>query len=75
MAKKNGKSLPVASNMAEKISPAIDKGHWHEAEERRYRAEDGLRVLQRAEECRKDKQLMADIKRLAKSQMKVLGKI
>ena len=73
MAKKNGKSLPTASNMAEKIAPVIDKGH--EAEERRYRAEDGLRVLQRAEECRKDKQLMADIKKLAKSQMKVLGKI
>ena len=70
MAKKNGKSLPVASNM-----PPVETSGKHEAEERRYRAEDGLRVLQRAEECRKDKKLMADIKKLAKSQMKVLGKI
>ena len=72
MAKKNGKSLPVASNMAEKMPVP---SNISEVEERRYRAEDGLRVLQRAEECRKDKKLMSDIKKLAKEQMKVLGKI
>ncbi len=42
--------------------------------ERRYRAEEGLRALQRAEEFRKDKQCMKDIKALAKEQMKVVTK-
>ena len=68
MTRKNSKSLPVASEM-----PVESKKH--EAEERKYRAEDGLRILQRAEECRKNKSLMADIKKLAKEQMKALGKI
>lgn len=43
--------------------------------ERRYKAEDGLRAIQRAEEVRQDKQLMSDVKALAKEQVKALGKI
>lgn len=62
------KKLPTTLSMPEKVK-------YDEANERRYQAEDGLRILQRAEECRKDKQLMKDIKALAKQQMKALGKI
>lgn len=44
------------------------------ARERRYKAEDGLRAIQRAEEVRKDKTLMSDIKSLAKEQVDNLKK-
>lgn len=43
--------------------------------ERRYKAEEGLRTLQRAKECEADKGLMRDIKALAKEEMKKLKKI
>lgn len=43
-----------------------------EARERRYRAEDGLRSLNRAAEIKRDKSLMKDIKCLAKDQLKAL---
>lgn len=45
-----------------------------EARERRYRAEDGLRTLNQAEEIRSDKQRMGDIQALASEQMKSLKK-
>ncbi len=48
--------------------------HHDNARERRYKAEDGLRTLQKAEECRKDKSLMKDIKALAREQMKAVSK-
>lgn len=51
-------------------------GPTHSAEDkkrmRRYRAEDALRTLTRAEEIRADKELMGDIRALAKEQMKTL---
>ncbi len=40
--------------------------------ERKYRAEEALRTLTRAEECKRDKALMGDVKRLANEQMKSL---
>lgn len=40
--------------------------------ERKYRAEDAIRTLQRAEEIRKDKTLMRDVKTVAQEQMKQL---
>lgn len=40
--------------------------------ERRYRAEDAMRTLARANEIRKDAELMAEIAALAKEQMKTL---
>lgn len=43
--------------------------------QRRYAAEDALRTLQRAEECRRDPQLMRDVKQVAKQQMAVLKNV
>ena len=45
------------------------------AAERRYRAEDGLRTLQRAEEIKADKGLMADIKAHGQKQMATIAKV
>jgi hypothetical protein len=44
-------------------------------DDKKWRAEDGLCTLQRAEEIRKDKALLKDIKALAKEQVKALSKI
>ena len=68
MAKKSRK-LPVAS-LGSAVPTASDK-----EQQRRYQVEDSLRTMQRAEEIRKDKILMKDIKCLAKEQMQSLGKI
>lgn len=43
------------------------------AEEKRWRAEDDLRALNRAEEIRKDAKRMAEVKRLATEQIKSLS--
>ena len=45
------------------------------ADMRRFRAEEALRTLQRAEEIRSDRGLMADAKRLAAQQARALNKI
>jgi hypothetical protein len=37
--------------------------------ERRYRAEHGLRILTEADEIRNNKEIMSDVKQLAKEQM------
>lgn len=42
--------------------------------ERRYQAEDGLRTIQRANDIKKDKALMKDIKGLVKEQVKAVNK-
>jgi hypothetical protein len=60
-------SLPIATEVGESKE--------HEARERRYRAEEGLRTLERAEECKRDSGLMKDIKKLAADKMKALKKI
>lgn len=62
-------NLPIAT--AEVARPSKES----EARERRYRAEDGLRALERAKECKSDKQLMGDIKALAKEKMQALKRI
>lgn len=46
-----------------------------EGRERRWRAEDALRTLSQAEKYKGDKQLMNDVKALAKEQMNDLKKI
>lgn len=43
--------------------------------QRRYKAEDALRDIERAEGHKKDKELMSDIKSLAKEKMASLKKI
>lgn len=40
----------------------------------RYRAEDALRTITRAEECKRDKDLMRHVKALAKTQVKAVCK-
>lgn len=40
----------------------------------RYRAEEALRTITRAEECRRDKPLMREVKKLAKTQVKAVCK-
>lgn len=63
--------LPVASTPCYPSKPSkaeLDR-------ERRYRAEDGLRSLQRADEVKNNSELMGDIKTLAKEQMAALKKI
>lgn len=43
--------------------------------ENKYRAEDALRTLTRANEIRKDRTLMADVKKCANEQMKTLSSV
>ena len=73
MAKVNSKSkktkMPVEA-LGSSVPTASDK-----ARQRRYEIEDGLRTMQRAEEIRKDKSLVKDIKTLAKEQMNALSKV
>jgi len=45
------------------------------AREKKYRAEDDIRTLQRAEEIKKDKERMTAAKQVAKSQIQDLKKI
>lgn len=45
------------------------------ARERKYRAEDDIRTMQRAEEIRRDKERMKAVKDVAKEQMNGLKKI
>ncbi|HEX5508930.1 MAG TPA: hypothetical protein VFX37_10545 [Pseudolabrys sp.] len=40
----------------------------------RYRAEEALRTITRAEECKRDKALMKHVKKLAKTQVKAVCK-
>lgn len=43
--------------------------------DRKYRAEDALRTIQRADEVRRDAALMRDVKKLAKEQVRALNKV
>ena len=45
------------------------------AQERRWKAEDALRTIQRAKDYEKDKQLMNDVKSLAQEQMNSLKRV
>lgn len=78
MAKKTkAVKLPVATgNVSEGPSDtmSISRNAKYEAEERRYRAEDGMKTLARAEEIRRDKPLMKDIKSHAKTIQKAICK-
>lgn len=47
----------------------------YEARERKYKAEDALRDIERAETHKRDKGLMKDVKCLARDKIKSLGKI
>lgn len=69
---KSKKAVPVRI-VSEACSPVSNKGY--ETRERKYRAEDALRTMQRAAEISSDKTLMKDMQALAKEQMAALSKV
>lgn len=60
--------LPTTTDMAQGM-PRVSQ------EERRYRAEDALRVIEKAETHKRDKSLMRDVKGLAKERVESLKKV
>jgi F0F1-type ATP synthase epsilon subunit len=76
MAKKKG--LPVANKpIPVKIvsDTAADRPKIDEAREKRWRAEDDMRVMKQAEEIRRDKDRIKAMKEVAREQMKELKKL
>lgn len=71
------KALPTEPLKASTVPEATiaRRSHDDEARERRYMAEDALRTMEKAEQHRKDKSLMRDVKQLAKEKVKCLSKI
>lgn len=69
------KPIPVqiVDTMSPKVSQKSDSDY--EARERKYRAEDALRDIERAEKHKSDKALMGDVKKLAKEKVNSLKKI
>lgn len=65
---KNG--LPIAETAAAPYKPSKKE----EERERRYRAEHGLRILTEADEIRNNKEIMSDVKQLAREQMQTAKK-
>lgn len=72
MAKKSRK-LPVASASVPECMPSKPTSAQKE-QERRWKAEDALRSIQRAEEVKRDKDLMKDVRELATEQVNNLKK-
>lgn len=72
MAKKF-KSIPVAMPIDSPCS-SYKPTKADVERERKYQAEDALRTIQRANEVKKDKDLMKDVKALVKEQMKAVSK-
>jgi len=73
MHKKKSK-LPIAKPSTVEVAEPYPRTREQKERERRYAAEDGLRAIQRAEEVKSNKQLMADIKALANEQVSNLKK-
>lgn len=65
-AKQTKSSLPVASTAEVSYKPTAED----KARERRYRAEEDLRTMQRADEIKKDKDRKSAMQELAKEQLK-----
>lgn len=63
--------LPVTDTSA-KVLPASPK---MDEQEKKWRTEDALRTIEKAEEHKRDKGLMKEVRSMAKSKMKNLGKI
>lgn len=71
---KASKSKPIPVRIvSEAVAPSTDKSY--EARERKYKAEDALRDIERAETHRRDKALMSDVKKLARNKVKSLKDI
>jgi hypothetical protein len=58
---------PVKSAAKDKGVPMPSRNTM-DADEKRWRAEDAMRTLMRAEELKKDKKLMSDVQKMAKEQ-------
>lgn len=58
--------LPVVENAVAVSAPD---------NERKYKAQDALQCIERAEEYKRDRSLMKDVKGLARMKIKALGKI
>lgn len=56
-------------------TPSTSSNRDYEARERKYRAEEALRDIERAEKHKSDKTLMKDVKACAKEKMKAYGKL
>lgn len=72
---KKKSKLPVESLGCSPAKVSASESKEHEARERKYRAEDALRTMQRADEIKRDSGLMKDMKALAKEQMNSLKKV
>lgn len=70
--KASKKPVPVKI-VTDDVPPKIDKSY--EERERRYRAEDALRDIERAEGHKKNKDLMRDVKKVAKEKINTMKKI
>jgi hypothetical protein len=66
----SAKAVPVKIVRDEPMETAKD-----ESRERKWRAEDALRDIERAEQHKRDKMLMGDVKKLAKEKVKSLNKV
>lgn len=55
-------------------SPVVSTPREDDERERKYKAEDSLRTLERAEEIKKDRALMKDVKKVAKERIKNASK-
>ena len=71
------KLLPVNKlpTMSIAANPAPKPSKTEMERERRYRAEDAMRDLERAEGHKKDKDLMADVKQIASEKIDCLKRI
>jgi hypothetical protein len=77
------KTMPVEKLKASKTKPvpvrivgdAASPMESSNKEMRNYRAEDALRDIQRAQKHERDKELMRDVKKLAKEQVNSLKKL
>ncbi|MDE2031408.1 MAG: hypothetical protein KGI58_04085 [Patescibacteria group bacterium] len=72
--KAEGSKNPVPVKIVhDDAPPKVDKSY--EEREKRYRAEDALRDIERAEGHKKNKELMRDVKKVAKEKINTMKKI
>jgi predicted metal-dependent hydrolase len=75
MAKVNKPKMAVETVTATPQHVIAKRSHEDEARERKWRAEEALRDIERAEGHKRDKGLMKDVKACAKEKMKAYGKL
>lgn len=72
---KKSNKLPIATSPAVCAPPSYKQSKADIDRNRRYQAEDALRDIQRVEGYKQNKQLMSDVKSLAKEQLQALSKV